>query len=253
MTASRPSPRHWLRRARPLLGTLVEIGIADTGDADHGALDAAFGTLHELQDCLSRFEADSDIARFHALPCGGSLTMRPATQHVLAAAQALHTASNGAFDISLGTAPLGWRCDGDRLHKISGVARLDLGGIGKGYAVDQAVDALRARGCGAGWVNAGGDLRAFGDAELPVRLRDEMHGGARPFAMLCDGAFATSHFARDSRSRLASGTRTRVAHALVSVAAPLCLWADALTKVVAISGDTAHPLLSRFDAQAWIH
>jgi thiamine biosynthesis lipoprotein len=39
----------------------------------------------------------------------------------------------------------------------------------------------------------------------------------------------------------------------VSVAAPLCLWADALTKIVAASGDPAHPLLARHDARAWLH
>lgn len=261
MNTSLASSGPWLRRAQPLLGTLVEIGVAGSGEAHSAALDAAFGTLRELQACLSRFEADSDIARFHALPCGGSLALRPATQQVLAAAHALRTASDGAFDISLGTAPRGWQCDADRLHKLDDAVRLDLGGIGKGYAVDRAVDVLRAHGCAAGWVNAGGDLRAFGDAELPVRLRDEAGGGARAFATLCDGAFATSHFDRDSRSRLARGRCERTARALhsiaarahVSVAAPLCLWADALTKIVAISGDTAHPLLARFDAQAWIH
>lgn len=253
MSASLAPESTWLRRAQPLLGTLVEIGVAGTGRAGQAALDVAFGTLRELQACLSRFEAGSDIARFHALPCGGSLTLRPATQQLLAAAHALRTASDGAFDISLGTAPRGWRCDADRLHKLDDAVRLDLGGIGKGYAVDRAVEALRAQGCAAGWVNAGGDLRAFGDAELPIRLRDEARGGARPFATLRDGAFATSHFDRDSRSRLERGPDKRAVYAHVSVAAPLCLWADALTKIVAISGDTAHPLLARFDAQAWIH
>jgi thiamine biosynthesis lipoprotein len=42
-----------------------------------------------------------------------------------------------------------------------------------------------------------------------------------------------------------------LAHA--SVAAPLCLWADALTKIVAASGDASHPLLARHDARAWLH
>jgi FAD:protein FMN transferase len=84
-------------------------------------------------------------------------------------------------------------------------------------------------------------------------LRDETSGGVRPFATLRDGAFATSHFDRCSRSRIASDERARPVRAHVSVAAPLCLWADALTKVVAISGDTSHPLLARFDASAWLH
>ena len=190
---------------------------------------------------------------FHALRPGESLAMRPAMREVLAAARELHAASGGAFDISLGSAPDGWSCQGERLHKLSDAARLDLGGIGKGYAVDCAVQALIAHGCDTGWVNAGGDLRAFGGADVPVQLRDETSGGVRLFATLRDGAFATSHFDRCSRSQITGGTNTRPVRAHVSVAAPLCLWADALTKVVAISGDTSHPLLARFKASAWLH
>jgi thiamine biosynthesis lipoprotein len=110
-----------------------------------------------------------------------------------------------------------------------------------------------AHGIEAGWVNAGGDLRAFGNVDTPVQLRDEATGGVRTFATLRDGAFATSHFGPDSRSRLAAGARATPPRAYASVAAPLCLWADALTKVVALSGDTSHPLLARFAACAWLH
>jgi thiamine biosynthesis lipoprotein len=105
----------------------------------------------------------------------------------------------------------------------------------------------------AGWVNAGGDLRAFGDVDAPVQLRDEASGGVRTFATLRDGAFATSCFGPDSRSALAGGRRPAREPAHVSVAAPLCLWADALTKLVALNGDAAHPLLGQYDAAAWLH
>ena len=243
----------WLRRAQPLLGTLLEIGVRGSGDAGHAALAAAFSAVREVQASLSRFEAGSDVTHFHALRAGESLTMRPATRHVLAAARELHAATGGAFDISLGSAPEGWSCDGEKLHRLSDAVRLDLGGIGKGYAVDCAVQALIDHGCDTGWVNAGGDLRAFGNADVPVQLRDETSGGVRPFATLRDGAFATSRFACGSRSQIASGACARPVRAHVSVAAPLCLWADALTKVVAISGDTSHPLLARFEASAWLH
>jgi thiamine biosynthesis lipoprotein len=233
--------RRWLRRARPLLGTLVEVGIPANDANDNEAIDAAFDAIAEVQSCLSRFEADSDVARFHALRTGRSLRLRPHGAQVLAAAQALRDASAGLFDITLGTAPSGWRCEAAQLWKLDNAVRLDLGGIGKGHAVDVAVEALMQRGCRAGWVNAGGDLRVFGDAQLPVTVRDESTGGVRPFATLADGAFATSCLAHAGRR----------AHA--SVAAPRCLWADALTKVVAFSGDAAHPLLSRHGAQAWLH
>jgi FAD:protein FMN transferase len=243
-----------MRRAQPLLGTLLELGVrGSTGTASQAAFAAAFDAVREAQACLSRFESGSDLARFRALRQGESLTMRPATQQVLAAAQALHAATAGTFDISLGSAPCGWSCNGDQLCKHDAAVRLDLGGIGKGYAVDCAVQALIAHGCDAGWVNAGGDLRVFGDAELPVQLRDERRGGVRPFATLRDCAFATSHFDRGSRSQLVCGSQATPARAHVSVAAPLCLWADALTKVVAISGDASHPLLARFNAMAWLH
>jgi len=241
----------WVRRARPLLGTFVELGVASTCGGREGALRAGFAAIADVQACLSRFEPDSDVARFHALRVGSSLLMRGPARAVLGAAQQLREASDGLFDITLGSAPTGWCCVGNRLHKLDDAARFDLGGIAKGHAVDCAVQVLQAHGCSAGWVNAGGDLRAFGGAELPVFLRDEARGGATPFARLSDGAFATSHFAPGSRSSLTGRMASTRAHA--SVAAPRCLWADALTKVVARSGDAAHPLLRRYDAVAWLH
>jgi thiamine biosynthesis lipoprotein len=233
------------RRARPLLGTLVEIGAGD--DA---AIEAGFAAIAAVQAALSRFDARSDVARFNALPAGAGIAIGDDAAHVLAAAHALHETSGGLFDPSLGTAPRGWRCAGHRLHKLDAAARLDLGGIAKGHAVDRAIEALRACGCRAGWVNAGGDLRVHGDIKLPIFVRDETAGGVRRFGTLADGAFATSRYAGDSRCQASAA---RPVHAHVSVAAPLALWADALTKVVAVSGDAAHPLLARHGAQAWIH
>ena len=224
------------RRARPLLGTIVDIGVR-AGSANATPIDAAFAEIDALQRCLSRFDPASDIARFNALPAGASLAPGTATLEVLRAAQTLSVATASLFDISCGTGPDGWACRDGRLHKLHARTRLDLGGIGKGYAVDRAVQRMIDHGATAGWVNAGGDLRVFGDIELPVSVRDESNGGARPFADLTDGAFATSHHGG--------------AH--VSVAAPLCLWADALTKVVALSGDASHPLLARHGALAWLH
>ncbi len=236
-----------LRRARPLLGTLVEVGVAQADEA--WAMEAAFEAVEEAQARLSRFDGGSDVARFNALPCGAALAVHALTRHVLAAARALQDASGGVFDISLGTGPEDWALEGCWLHKRSAGVRLDLGGIGKGQAVDLAVEALREAGCHAGWVNAGGDLRVFGEMDLPLHLRCESQGGVRAFGHLREGAFATSAFGPGHRARLAAGG----APVQVSVAAPLCLWADALTKLVAASGNAAHPLLARHGARAWLH
>lgn len=215
----------WTRRARPLLGTLVEIGVPAGAD---GA--AGFDAIARVQRQLSRFEPDSDIGRFAALPAGASLQVGDDTAAVLAFAQALQQRTAGAFDVALGTGA--WRLEHGALHKDGETVRLDLGGLGKGHAVDEAVAALQATGIADGWVNAGGDLRVFGDVDLPVRLRDERHGGVAPFVHLGDGALATSHYGEDSRCAL----HGRLGHAHVSVAAPTCRWADALTKLAAVVG-----------------
>lgn len=252
MSTDTPAHLVWLRRARPLLGTLVEVGVPQSAAAAAG-IESAFATIANVQACLSRFEPASDVARFRHLPVGHNMAVQPHTAAVLEAAQMLHVASGGVFDITLCSAPDGWQCADHRWHKLREGTDIDLGGIGKGYAVDRAVQDLIASGCTAGWVNAGGDLRAFGNVELPLSLRDERAGGVRPFAHLRDGAFATSSFGPDSRSRLAARPTERAVPAHASVAAPLCLWADALTKVVAITGDTSHPLLAAHGAQAWLH
>jgi thiamine biosynthesis lipoprotein len=242
--------RRWRRRARPLLGTLVEVGVpGDVADADAWAA-AAFAAIADVQSCLSRFDPASELARFNALPPGASIVVGRHAIEVLGAARHLRDASEGLFDVSLGSGPDGWHCDGHRLHKRDAAVQLDLGGIAKGHAVDEAVASLQACGCTSGWVNAGGDLRVFGEVGLPLRLRDEANGGTRPLATLHDGALATSHFAATSRSQ-AHAAHTVRCH--VSVAAPRCLWADALTKLVAVSGRVDHPLLDDHGARAWTH
>lgn len=234
----------WIRRARPLLGTLVEVGVRADSEGSADATTAAFDAVALVQARMSRFDLASDVCRFHGLRRGQSISVDQHTAAVLQIAAQLREMTGSGFDITLRSAPGGWRCGDLRLHMLDDEIRLDLGGIAKGYAVDLAVQALVNHGCASGWVNAGGDLRIFGGAELPVWLRDEVNGGAREFARLTEGAFATSYLgiSSDCRAVLPCG-ETRPVHAHVSVAAPLCVWADALTKVVAISGNSAEPLL----------
>jgi thiamine biosynthesis lipoprotein len=232
-----------VRRARPLLGTLVEIGVPATAFAEAGrAVDAAFARIARVQSRLSRFDPRSDIGRFNAASARASLAIDDDTAAVLTAAATLRDESNGLFDVTLGTGAKGWRVEARALVKLAEGVRIDLGGIGKGFAVDTAVETLVACGVEAGWVNAGGDLRAFGALAVPIALRDERRGGASRFATIEDGAFATSR-QRDPRGVWR--------HA--SVAAPTCLWADALTKVVIAGGDPGAALLARFGACAWLH
>ena len=235
----------WLRRARPLLGTLVEVGVADQGGAEQAVV-AAFYAVARVQACMSAFDTASDIGRFNSAVRGACIEVSPETAHVLQAAQELFEVSDGCFDVSRGTGV--WALLGQQLVKLSVTTQLDLGGIAKGYAVDAACDVLMQNGVTSGWVNAGGDLRSFG-VQLPVGLRDEQHGGLRPWINLRDAALATSHFGDDQPVRLHGGARAR--HD--SVQAPQCMWADGLTKIIARQGRADEGLLRRYHAKAWIH
>ena len=72
---------HVVRRARPLLGTLIEVGLCGTRASDDArtlaACDIAFDAIAIAQACLSRFERGSDIARFNAAAAGTKLRRPP--------------------------------------------------------------------------------------------------------------------------------------------------------------------------------
>lgn len=254
-----------VRRARPAMGTLVELGLllprARPGDPPpwvERAIEAGWQALAAVERALSAFLPGSDVFRFNAAPGGARLRVGADAAAVLGTARRLQRSSGGILDVTLGSGPGDWSLSRWRgvvlLRKHTPSVRMDLGGIAKGYAVDRALAAMAASAARAGrrpgcWANAGGDLRTRG-APLEVRLRDERAGGARPWLTLRLGAVATSDFAPDARSRLAGGT-PRAGH--VSVISRRCMWSDALTKVVARSGRCDHPLLKALGARAFVH
>jgi len=273
-----------VRRARPLLGTLVDIrAFAPDKDCAVQAVHDAFTAVEQVQALMSFHDPSSDVGRLNRGTVGRSIRIHPWTYHVLRSAQALHTASHGLFDIS--TAPAlvrgGWlpsnavpmpRAGGSTADIWFGSGHrvrfrrpllIDLGGIAKGFAVDRAIAALRRHGATAGSINAGGDLRVFGPTREPVHVRcPESPGRFHPLTHLYNTAFATSasYFAARPVSGYLcapvidprNGMPSRQSRS-VSVQASTCLMADALCKVVwlARSGE-ATALLQRYRAKAWV-
>ena len=244
------------RRARPMLGTLVEISVDGVCHAQ--AFDAAFAAIEAVEATMSRWREHSDVTRLNRALPGEPVVVAPLTRRVLRLALRLHRASAGLFDCAIAGTLAHLAIGGDgRVTKREPLA-IDLGGIAKGEAVDQAVGALRRAGVRRALVNAGGDLRAFGRGEFRVVLRDP-HDPDRRAAALClnDAALASSsacYANAPGRSAIAdprNGQPVLMRHG-VTVMAPRCALADALTKVVAVSDDAHHPLLARFGAQAWI-
>ena len=276
------------RRARPLLGTVVEIhaAAANTTVPLHAAMDAAFAAIERVQRLMSYHDSASEISRINRNAAATEQRVAVDTYTVIESALRFAALSNGAFD----------PCIGDRLEKwgylppsapaadppgvVGGTwrdvelvgpcrlrfgrpLRLDLGGIAKGYAVDCAVHALQSAGVEKILVNAGGDLRVAGPWAQHIRLRHALAPHLSADALtLRNAAFATSA-AYYSRRRLPFGVVSAlldprnavpyVENGSVSVRAADCMSADALTKVVLFAPrELAERVLGACGAQAFV-
>lgn len=259
-----------VRRARPLLGTLVEIRVHGLRpDEAQAAIDRAFAAVSRVHALMSPHDPASDVARINRHRGPRVVRVHAWTYRVLAAARLLSALSGGAFDVSAASRRAGARpgAGGDwrNLELLSGyrvaVGRrlpIDLGGIAKGFAVDRAVEILREAGAPAGVVNAGGDLFAFGFKPERVHVRHPAAPSVLvPMADLTDEALATSanYFDLPEAGRLLrpDGRRLWLGRGSVSVRAPSCMWADALCKVVAAVGlQRSAALLAAFEACALV-
>jgi len=222
-------------RLRPLLGTLVAVeaeGPSEERVAD--ALEAAFSAICRVDQLMHPRRVGSDLARLTAAEAGASVTVDAWTGEVLALAAELGRETRGRFDPCLPSAP--GRIADVEIRSTEIVCRrrvdLDLGGIAKGFAVDRAVEAMQARGCEAGLVNAGGDLRVFGSTrQLVVRTAD----GRALLVELREQALAvsgprTSHSPPEHRGFYAGDTGASVDGRSIAIVAPTAALADALCK-----------------------
>jgi thiamine biosynthesis lipoprotein len=260
------------RRARPLLGTLVDIEAR--GAAAQAAVAAGFEAVARVHRLMTRHDADSDIGRFNAAPVGALVRMDAGTLEVLDLAAELQSSSDGAFDCSRGFGecePCGacaWTREGDAVRKNKPV-QLDLGGIAKGYAVDCAIEAMCALAARHGshdalsyaLVNAGGDLRHAGAEPAQVALREPGSSADLAMTWALDNAALASSVVGGLAPEPGQAPRIagRAADASLppgagaSVLAPRCMLADALTKVVLVSRAPSHPLLAHYRARTLLY
>ncbi len=259
------------RRARPLLGTLVEIAAA--GDAAESAIESAFAATAQVGRLMSAHDPASELSELNRRAHSEPVRVHAWTFDVLRLALRLYAESRGAFDCTVGA----WHAQAGRLPQRAEALdagacsadieleerrtvrfhrklHVDLGGIAKGYAVDRALEVLRDAGVDWGVVNAGGDLRVFGERAQPVHIRLP-EGGLAPLGEVTNAALATSTTAGDPPLGLPivdprSGTEAK-GDGLVVVLADSCAIADALTKVVALRGPRAEALLQANGAEAF--
>ena len=246
------------------MGTDVDVFLDVDGGADAVLALACVERLFDrLEGLMSRFRPESQLSQLNA---DGRLTSPdPALVEVVELAFEAHERTRGLFDPtvhdalvaagydrsfeSLATEPprcLPWRggarrrprsCSRGRHLALSPGTRLDLGGIGKGYAVDRAVALLAPLGpC---LVNGGGDLAVGGAPRLwPVAVEGlgEVTLGLERGALATSGRdrrrWAGGHHLIDPRTGRPAETDVE----RVTVAAPTAVEAEVAAKAVFLGG-----------------
>ena len=234
-------------------------------------MEAGFAAIADIHRLMSFHEPHSDVSRINRAGAGKTTTIDPRTFVVLDHARHMAEISGGIFDITVAPALVAagflprperarppdpaasWRdiesTAPDSIH-LRRPLWLDLGGIAKGYAVDQAVRAMALPPGIQCSVNAGGDLRVAGPAAERILLRAPPNGDTVPVLELENASLASS----DGGGMHLDGTSRRGVGAgrFVSVVAADCMIADALTKIVLALGPAAADILNRHDAAAYL-
>ena len=252
-----------ITRARPLLGTLVSVQLWPEGDACPLAqarawvpvIEQALALVAHIARVMSAHDPDSDLGRMSRARAGECLRVDAHTVTVLRACQHWWRVSGGAFSpvraahalarqgrrpgLQVHSAAAPWSLESLQLCsptelRLPGPLLLDLGGIAKGYAVDQAVAMLARAGVRQALVNAGGDLRVLGPRAQAVQLRHAGQGlRDRRLPGRCqvqNAALATSVALHPESEFVRTLPAGRQRWRSASVLAADCMSADALTK-----------------------
>jgi thiamine biosynthesis lipoprotein len=275
-----------------MMGTLVEVVWRAKGEGSGAeAVRSTLDRMEALSSRMSLYSAESELVRINRGAGKAPVRVSGELLDVIEKSLTLSRMTGGAFDATVGSVEAVWgdiqregggavpgeesvraaldrvgyervRIDPERktvfLEKQG--MRLDLGGIAKGYIVDQAMAWLKGSGMGDVLINAGGDIRASGGPDSPpwrIGLQDPFEKGRLlGFFSLRQGAVVTS----GSYERYFEAEEGRFAHIMdpgtgrpvegllsATVIAEESFLADALATAVMVKGrQDGIVLLGRF-------
>jgi FAD:protein FMN transferase len=169
------------------MGTTVTIKAVGEKKEASSAVDAAFLEISRIESILSNYVNSSEVYTLNNE--GKILNPSPEFLELMKKSEFYNKVSQGGFDptvqplLNLYSKTFGTEnrppteseinevkklVNFNKVHITDSEIRLEenmsitLGGIAKGYAIDKAITVLKSKGMKAGFVNAGGDIRAFG-------------------------------------------------------------------------------------------
>jgi FAD:protein FMN transferase len=170
---------------RYVMGTMIDIVVYHPSREEGArAAERAMREIERLDRVLSHFKDDSDLSRVNREASRGFVAVDPSLYDVVSQSIEWSRRTGGTFDITIAPLLRTWKqayaagrrpSEGDvaaakqcvgsdkieldapnKIHFRSACLAIDLGGIGKGYAVDRALEVLKADGITSAMINAGG-------------------------------------------------------------------------------------------------
>lgn len=187
----RSARAEWYQRTDAIMGTRIYVEVWDT-DPAHGeaSIDAVMAEMHRIDDLMSHYKPESQLSKINQHAADAPVQVDKELFDLIKLSTHYSEITEGAFDITYASVgylynypnhvrpteaqikaalpAVNWRNlkFDDVSHTVffehKGM-RIDLGGIGKGYAVDRGIEILQKRGIQHAVVTAGGDTRIIGD------------------------------------------------------------------------------------------
>ena len=181
----------WYKRTEAIMGTRIYVELWDT-DSVHGeaSIDAVMDDMRRIDDLMSHYKPESQLSQINQHAADAPVVVDKELFDLIKLSTHYSEITEGAFDITYASVgylynypnhvrpteeqikaalpAVNWRNMkfDDAHHSVffehKGM-RIDLGGIGKGYAVDRGIEILQKRGIQHAVVTAGGDTRIIGD------------------------------------------------------------------------------------------
>jgi thiamine biosynthesis lipoprotein len=276
-----------LREPVGVMGTSCRLALTVRAQREErkaaAALANAEATLRRTEALLSAYLTESEIGRLNAAAAGETVSLSDEALTVLRAAERASHTTRGAFDVTVRPLIELWRECARRgsppseeellaaraasrwdqlrigesgLTKLAASARVDLGGIAKGFGIDWALADLEAAGAAGGLIDIGGDLRVFGrpptDEFWRIGIRNPFGEGELARLRITDAAVCTSgNYARfvdiggRRYSHIVDPRTARTADAVpaVTVMAPTAAEADVWATALSVLGRPGFALL----------
>jgi thiamine biosynthesis lipoprotein ApbE len=182
-----------VERAFYVMGTVLEFKLyCEDREFCNKVISDAYSEVKRLDDMLSNYKANSKLSEVNSLAGTGKTLVPKEFFELTERSLFFSELTGGMFDVTIGKLLELWR-KAQRENTVPGAKTLektvsecigfgkiqlypekseieikspclsfDLGGIGKGYAIDRAVKILKSKGIKSGIVNFGGEIYAIG-------------------------------------------------------------------------------------------